>query len=169
MSYKSIGPLAFTLLVSFVGAGTGALAWFEFFTEEKVASAVAFGQDDFYSPVFLPFTLTKEASLTVSTTASSLVYNPDFGKPRWKLGTGVSLGISIDGEPCGDLQTKIVNAPIKGRTFQEVDASCGPQKLGPGQHFVRIQAKSIGNCKPVPSHPPTCNTNRIRGAYALIE
>ena len=170
MANDKLLPLVASLAISALGAGSGVAAWFQFFYQEDLAIATPFSQDDFNSPVFLAFTLRRSATLTVAATASHLVHNPNYGQPGWTSGAGVSLQISIDSAPCGDPQIEQVNAPIlDGSRLLQVDASCGPTQLGPGQHFVRIQAAAIGNCLTLPELPATCNSRRIRGAYALME
>lgn len=130
MSFNSIGQKVVGLVVSFLGAGSGATAWLVYLHEDEVAVSVPFGQDDFDSPVYLAFTLRRDAMLTVAATASSLVHNPHYGAEGWRLGAGVSLEISVDSEPCGGLQIKKVDAPIKdGRAQLQIDASCGPKNL----------------------------------------
>ena len=167
---KTIAPLLASLLISALGAGSGVAAWFQFFYQEEVSIAAPFSQDDFDSPVFLAFTLRRNATLTVAAAASHLVHNPKYGQPGWTLGAGVLLEIYVDNEPCGDPKIERVDGPIlDGRRLLQIDASCGPKDLGPGQHFLRIQAAAIGNCLSLSHIPETCTTRRVRGAYTLIE
>lgn len=161
--------LVLTLLVSALGAGAGALGWLQLFYEPTLATAVPIAQDDFDSPVFLPFTIPRETKLTVHATASRLVHNPQAGEGGW-LYSGLGLKISVDDKVCAHEdpdpeETKIVD----GRRSMLLVASCGPMRIGPGQHFIRIEARAKGSCKAIPQSPATCNTNRIRGAYTLFE
>ena len=163
------GTIVLTLFISALGAGAGALGWLELLYEEPLATAVPIAQDDFDSPVFLPFTLPRAATLTVQATASRLVHNPEAGEGGW-LYTGLHLTVWVDGKVCArnhppPPERKIVD----GRELMQLDAACDPMKIGPGQHFIRIEAVPIGSCKENPQSPATCNTNRIRGAYTLVE
>lgn len=158
-----------TLLVSAVGAGGGVAGWFELFYPEPIALEGSFVQDDFDSPVFKAITLDRSATLTVQATATHIVHNPHYGDPGLNLGAGVSLEIYLDNQRCAVPPPVMVREKImEGDRRLQIDALCN-KELGPGQHFIRMDAVAIGNCKPLSHVPKTCNTRRIRGAYALIE
>jgi len=158
-----------TLLVSMVGAGVGAAGWFEIFFPEPIALEGTLVQDDFDSPLYQAITVARSATLTVHATATHIVHNPYYGRSGWELGTGVSLEIYLDDEPCATPPRVLVEERIpEGSRRLQIEALC-EKTLGPGQHFVRITAQAIGNCLPLSHVPKTCNTRRIRGAYALIE
>ena len=95
---------------------------------------------------------------------------PHYGQSGWEHGAGVSLEVFIDGESCDGPREDLIEAPIEdGSRLLQVDVVCGAKSLAPGQHIVRVQAAALGNCLPLRHLPKTCNTRRIRGAYAVVE
>lgn len=158
-----------TLLLTVLGAAAGSGAWLNFLHHDPLLTSVEIRENDFDSPALLPLTLGADAVLTVQVNASRLVHNPRFGEEGWTLGAGVGLTISVDSEVCAQNETHINRPIIDGRLLIQTNVSCGPMELTRGQHFIRIDAKDIGNCLPLEHVPEVCNTNRIRGSYTLIE
>ena len=163
-----MATLVASLVISALGAGSGVAAWFEFFYQAPLALSRPFSQDDFDSPMYLAFTLQREATLTIVATASNLVHVPAEVNGTRLRGAGLSLQVTVDNEPCST-DDYFEPAPIlAGRKRLQIDTTCS-QKLGPGRHFARVQATALGNCVQPPQVPDTCHTSRIRGAYSLLE
>lgn len=159
-----------TLLLTVLGAAAGSGACFSLlYDEPPLSTAVDIREDDFDSPALLPLTLNEDAILTIQANASRLVHNPRFGEEGWTLGTGVGLTIAVDSDVCAHNETHINEPIVDGRMLIQTNASCGPMHLQRGQHFIRIDAKDIGNCLPLDHIPEVCNTNRVRGSYTLVE
>jgi len=166
---RSTRELIATLLVSFLGAGSGAVAWLKYFQTEPVSTSAPIAQDDFDSPVVVPFTLSRKATLTLYASATALAHNPDFGKDGWQA-SGLKIEAFVDNSPCSEPKILRIERPIlDGRMPLRVDIDCGPKVLSRGQHVIRLSADFLGSCKLLETVPGTCNTNRIRGSYALIE
>ena len=159
-----------SLLVSLLAAGYGVSAWFQLLYQEPLVLATPISQDDFDSPVYVAFTLRREATLTMVATASNLVYVPAKLNGTPLDGAGLRLEITVDNEPCANNEHS-EDAPVSdgdGRRRMKIDATC-TKELGPGRHFARLLATALGNCVSHDQSPDTCRTSRIRGAYSLIE
>lgn len=157
-----------TLAVSFIGAGSGAAAWLTFIVKEPISVSTPLQQDDFHSPSVNVFTLRRKATLTFHATASSVVYNPEAGSKQYPY-SGLHLESYVDGTKCSE-QEMIVKEQIHDGGFPlSLDIACGPMDLAAGQHVLTVKPLFIGSCKSIETSPNTCNTNRIRGGYALVE
>jgi hypothetical protein len=170
MAEKSRKELIATLVVSFIGAGSGAVSWLKYFQNEPISLSATLEQNDFHSPVMIPLTLKREATLTIVGTATALAYNPLAGTTPNHLESGLRIKAAVDGKPCAEPKVLTIPGPILDGSKQlRLDIGCRVEKLSPGKHFIELSATFTGSCQQVPDVPATCNTNRIRGGYALVE
>ena len=105
MSDRNTKPILVWLLATvttLLGAGGGAVAWIEWLFPAKMQATGAFAQDNFDSPIFVTVAIAEntQPELTVQANASRVVHNPHYGAEGWRLGSGVSLMISVDGKAC---------------------------------------------------------------------
>mgnify|MGYP000064814028 CR=1 FL=1 len=161
-------PLS-TLVVSFLGAGGGVVAFRSLFFPDPVVISDSFQQDDFNSPVYIPVTIAKPSEMTVEATASIRTHLP-IGAKGFENGTGVRVAIFFDGKVCqpnGKSANKTKGPVIDGYYYMEAQASCEMNYVSAGNHSIKVDAEFLGSCLKK-TDSDVCKVKRIRGGYTAI-